>query len=35
MQVRRGIKVHADYRQRLIGNAAPPSGPAVTLAADF
>lgn len=35
MQVRRGLKVHADYRQRLIGNAAPPSGPAVTLAADF
>jgi hypothetical protein len=35
MQVRRGIKVHADYRLRLIGNAAPPSGPAVTLAADF
>ena len=35
MQVRRGIKVHADYRQRLFGNAAPPSGPAVTLAADF
>jgi len=35
MQVRRGIKVHADYRQRLIGNASPPSGPAVTLAADF
>ena len=35
MQVRRGIKIHADYRQRLIGNAAPPSGPAVTLAADF
>lgn len=35
MQVRRGIKLHADYRQRLTGNAAPPSGPAVTLAADF
>ncbi len=35
MQVRRGIKIHADYRQRLLGNAAPPSGPAVTLAADF
>ena len=35
LAVRRGIKVHADYRQRLIGNAAPPSGPAVTLAADF
>ena len=35
MDVGRGIKVHADYRQRLIGNVAPPSGPAVTLAADF
>jgi len=35
MDVRRGIKLHADYRQRLIGNAAPPSGPAITLAADF
>ncbi|MEO6579860.1 MAG: hypothetical protein ABIN83_01750 [Sphingomicrobium sp.] len=35
MEVRRGIKVHADYRQRLVGNVAPPSGPAVTLAADF
>lgn len=35
MQVRRGLKVHADYRQRFIGNAAPPSGPSVTLAADF
>ena len=23
MQVRRGIRVHADYRQRLVGNAAP------------
>ncbi len=35
MDVRRGIKVHADYRQRLLGNVAPPSGPALTLAADF
>jgi hypothetical protein len=35
MQVRRGIKVHADYRKRLIGNAAPASGPAITLGADF
>jgi len=35
MAVRRGIKVHADYRQRLIGNAAPPSGAAITMAADF
>ena len=35
MDVRRGIKVHADYRKRLVGNAAPQSGPALTLAADF
>ena len=35
MEVRRGIKVHADYRQRLIGNSAPASGPAITMAADF
>jgi hypothetical protein len=35
MDMGRGIKVHADYRQRLVGNAAPPSGPALTLAADF
>ena len=35
MDVRRGIKIHVDYRRRLIGNAAPASGPAVTLAADF
>ena len=35
MDVRRGIKVHADYRQRLLGNVAPPSGPALTLAADW
>ena len=35
MDVGRGVKIHADYRQRLIGNVAPPSGPAVTLAADF
>jgi hypothetical protein len=35
MDMGRGIKVHADYRQRVIGNAAPASGPALTLAADF
>ena len=28
-------QVHGRLSQRLIGNAAPPSGPAVTLAADF
>lgn len=35
MRVRDNIHVHADWRQRLIGNAEPASGPALTLAADF
>ncbi len=35
MRVRRNVKVHLDWRQRLSGNAKPGSGPAVTLAADF
>ncbi len=35
MEVRRGIRVHADYRQRMIGNAMPRSGPALTIAGDF
>ena len=35
MQVRRNIRVHFDYRQRLAGNARPGSGPVVTLAGDF
>lgn len=35
MRVRRNIKVHFDWRQRLAGNALPGSGPAVTLAGDF
>ena len=35
MQVRRNLRVHFDWRQRLAGNAAPGSGPAVTLAGDF
>ena len=35
MQVRRGVRVHFDYRQRLAGNAEPGSGPVVTLAGDF
>jgi hypothetical protein len=33
--MRRNIRVHLDYRQRLAGNAEPGSGPAVTLAGDF
>jgi hypothetical protein len=35
MQVRRNLKVHADWRQKLAGNARPGSGPALTLAGDF
>jgi hypothetical protein len=35
MQVRRNVRVHFDWRQRLAGNALPGSGPAVTLAGDF
>ena len=35
MRVRRNVKVHIDWRQRLSGNALPGSGPAVTLAGDF
>jgi hypothetical protein len=35
MMVRRNVKVHFDYRQRVAGNALPGSGPTVTLAGDF
>jgi len=35
MRVRKNVKVHLDWRQRLAGNARPGSGPALTLAADF
>ena len=35
MRVRGNMRVHLDYRQRVVGNAAPGSGPALTLAADF
>jgi len=35
MRVRRNVRVHFDWRQRLSGNAQPGSGPAVTLAGDF
>ncbi len=35
MDVGRGIRLHADYRQRLAGEAAPSSGPALTIAGDF
>jgi hypothetical protein len=35
MDVGRGIRVHADYRQRLAGEATPSSGPALTIASDW
>ncbi len=35
MQLRRNMRVHLDWRQRLAGNAQPGSGPAITLAGDF
>ena len=35
MRVRKNVRVHLDWRQRLAGNARPGSGPAVTLAGDF
>jgi hypothetical protein len=35
MSVRRNVKVHFDWRQKLAGNAQPGSGPAVTLSGDF
>jgi len=34
-RVRPNVSVHFDYRQRLAGAAAPSSGPAVTLGANF
>ena len=35
MGVRKNLKVHLDWRQKLIGNAQPGSGPALTLSGDF
>ena len=35
MAMGRGIRLHADYRQRLAGEASPSSGPALTIAGDF
>jgi hypothetical protein len=35
MRVRGNMAVHLDWRQRMTGNAAPGSGPALTLAGDF
>lgn len=33
--VRRNVRLHLDYRQRLAGDALPSSGPALTIAGDF
>lgn len=33
--VRRNLRLHLDYRQRLAGDALPRSGPALTIAGDF
>lgn len=33
--VRRNVRLHVDYRQRLVGDALPRSGPALTIAGDF
>ena len=35
MRIGRSMRVHLDYRHRLLGQAAPGSGPVVTLAGDF
>ncbi|GAA4709308.1 hypothetical protein H9L13_01030 [Sphingomonas lutea] len=35
MKVRDNVRIHLDWRQRVAGNAAPGSGPAVTLAGNF
>lgn len=35
MRLRRNVKVHFDWRQKVAGNARPGSGPALTLAGDF
>lgn len=35
MKVRKNLNVHFDWRQKLVGNARPGSGPALTLSGDF
>lgn len=35
MQMGRGMRIHADYRAKILGNAEPGSGGVVTLAGDF
>ena len=35
IRMNRLMRIHLDYRQRLLGTASPSSGPAVTIAGDF
>ena len=35
LAVRKNLRVHADYRPRIAGDALPVSGPALTIAGDF
>lgn len=35
LRVRNNMRLHVDWRQRLVGDARPNSGPALTLAGDF
>ena len=35
MKLRRNVRMHLDWRQRVAGNAQPGSGPVLTLAGDF
>ena len=35
LKVGKGVRVHADYRHKLVGNALPGSGGVVTIAGDF
>ena len=35
MKVRDNVRVHLDWRQRMVGNSLPGSGPAITLAGNF
>lgn len=35
VRIRRNVRAHLDWRQRLVGTAEPGSGPALTLGADF
>ena len=35
MQVRNNVRIHLDWRQRVVGNSLPGSGPALTLSGNF